>query len=349
MRNRKRRRLFSKRSLVNRRVRPRSQRMELHQLDVKLNSRRGRRVRLCRRRAMIIKVSAIMATLLTVSALVRWAYREAFYENSEFRLNRFVVQTDGILSEADVAAAARVEMGMNLMTVDLKAVRERLKELPMVTSVAVNRELPDLLEIKLEERVPVAWLSCPPHGVRPRNTSRGFLIDGNGEVFRCQKLLKRFLALPVIETHQLPMPSEGAQLDSEVVRKAIRLIQETNTLFASDGLSIEEIQVRNAYSLTCHFNTRMEVTFGIKEIDRGLQDLRWIVTHAHSAGQQLATVNVMPEKNIPVTFYTPPTIKATPIQKVPGSLRQLPLINPASANSNDAQLQRQLQTILSGG
>ena len=60
-------------------------------------------------------------------------------------------------------------------------------------------------------------------------------------------------------------------------------------------------------------------------------------------------MNVMPEKNIPVTFYTPPTIKATPVQKVPGRLRELPLINAAPADSNEARLQRQLQTILSGG
>lgn len=297
---------------------------------------------------MLIKVSAILLTLLTVSALVRWAYRQAFYENSEFRLNRFVVQTDGVLSEADVANAARVELGMNLMTIDLKSVRERLAELPMVTSVEVNRELPDRLEVKIEERVPLAWLSCPPHGVRPRNTARGFLIDEHGEVFRCQKLLKRFLDLPVIETYHLPKPSEGAQMNSEEVKEAIRLVKESNRLFANDGLEVAEVRIRNAYSLTCRYNTQMEVTFGLKQLDRGLQDLRWIVTHAHSAGQQLATVNVMPSRNIPVTFYTPPSLQATPIESAPGSLRDLPAAVPGM-DPNEARLQRQLRSILNGG
>ncbi|MCB1232159.1 MAG: FtsQ-type POTRA domain-containing protein [Verrucomicrobiae bacterium] len=297
---------------------------------------------------MIIKVSAILLTLLTVSALVRWAYRQAFYENSEFRLNRFVVQTDGVLSEADVADAARVELGMNLMTIDLKSVRERLAELPMVTSVEVNRELPDRLEVKIEERVPLAWLSCPPHGVRPRNTARGFLIDEQGEVFRCQKLLKRFLDLPVIETYHLPKPSEGAQMNSDEVKEAIRLVKESNQMFANDGLEVAEVRIRNAYSLTCRYNTQMEVTFGLKELDRGLQDLRWIVTHAHSAGQQLATVNVMPSRNIPVTFYTPSAIQATPFQGVPGTLRALPSAA-VGIDPNEARLQRQLRSILNGG
>ncbi len=348
MRNKKRRRLFPERSFVNRKLRPRQRRIELHQLDVKLNSRRGQRVRQSRRRAVIIKVSAILVTLLTVSALVRWAYQEAFYENSEFRLNRFVMTTDGVLTEADVAGAAGVELGMNLMTIDLKAVRERLAAMPMVVKVEVNRELPDLLEIRLEERVPLAWLSCPPQGVRPRNTSRGFLIDAKGEAFQCQKLLKRFLDLPVIETYHLPLPSEGARMDSLAVKEAIRLIQESNRLFAPDGLEITEVRVKNAYSLTCRYNTQMEAVFSLKEIDRGLQDLRWIVTHAHSAGQQLATVNVMPSKNIPVTFYTPPSLQAVPIDS------GLPRVGPRTAPSPEsddpeARMQRQLRSILNGG
>ncbi|MCB1063341.1 MAG: FtsQ-type POTRA domain-containing protein [Verrucomicrobiae bacterium] len=316
---------------------------------MKLNSRRGQRVRQSRRRAILIKASAIILTLLTVSAMVRWAYRQAFYENSEFRLNRFVVSTDGVLTEADIADAGRVEMGMNLMTIDLKAVRERLAVLPMVVNVEVNRELPDLLEVKVEERVPLAWLSCPPQGVRPRNTTKGFLIDEHGEVFRCQKLLKRFLDLPVIETYHLPMPSEGAQMDTVVIREAIRLIQESNRMFGPDGLEVREVRVKNPYSLTCLYNTQMEAVFGLKEIDRGLQDLRWIVTHAHSAGQQLATVNVMPTKNIPVTFYTPPSMPTGPHESGLPRIGNLPSVGAPSDDDSAARMQRQLRSILNGG
>lgn len=348
MRNRKRRRWFPKRPSVNRMVRPRHQRMELHQLDVKLNSKRGRRVRLSRQRALIIKVTAVLLTLLTVSALVRWGYRQAFYENSEFRLNRFVVATDGILSEADVAAASRIELGMNLMTIDLGAVRERIESLPMVTEVEVNRELPDLLEISIREKVPLAWLSCPMHGVRPRSTAEGFLIDESGEVFRCQKLLKRFLDLPVIETYQLARPTEGIRVDTKLVKRAIELLQESNRQFGSDGLEIKEVKIANSYSLVVRYNNHMEVTFGVKDVDRGLQDLRWIVTHAHSAGQQLATVNVMPKKNIPVTFYSPPATRATPIEAGLPRVGSL-LEKTATKVASEDPMQRQLRSILSGG
>ncbi|MBL9154702.1 MAG: FtsQ-type POTRA domain-containing protein [Verrucomicrobiales bacterium] len=334
MRNKKRIRLFPDRHFRNRRVKARQNRFELHQLDVKLNSRRGQRVRQCRRQAAVIKVVAIVLTLITASAAVRWAYRQAFYENSEFRLDRLLVETDGVLSEADVALAADVEMGMNLMTIDLKSVRSQLSALPMVHKVEVSRELPDLLQITIQERQPLAWLSCPTQGVVPRSEIQGYLVDQNGEVFRCEKLLQRYLDLPVIETQEMPKPTDGSQVESKPVKAAIRLIRESDRLFGADGLRVTEVRVRNVYSLQCNYNNLMQVIFSLKDIDRGLQDLRWIVTHAHSAGQQLATVNVIPSKNIPVTFSTPPAIQATPVEGLPETL---------------SPMDRQVRSILNGG
>lgn len=342
MRNKKRLRFFPERHFTNRRVRPRQRRIELHQLDVKLNSRRGQRVRQCRRRAAIIKVTAIAMTILTVSALVRWGYRQAFYENSEFRLNRLIVHSDGVLSEAEIATAAGIEMGMNLMTINLKAIRERISEMPMVQRAEVSRELPDRLEISIVERQPLAWLSCPPQDVRPRSATRGFLVDQTGEVFRCEKVLKRFLDLPVIETYDLPKPADGVVIESAAIKEAIRLIVESQRHFAAEGLHVTEVRIPNSYSLTCTFNTLMEAVFSLKEIDRGLQDLRWIVTHARSAGQQLATVNVIPSKNIPVTFHTPPARGAQP------SGSGLPLIRELPAEAGEA-VDPQLRAILNGG
>lgn len=333
---------------MNRMVRPRHQRRELHQLDVKLNSKRGMRVRQSRRRALFIKFAAVLLTLLTVSALVRWAYRQAFYENSEFRLHRFVVVTDGVLSEADVAAASRVELGMNLMSIDLGKVQERVESLPMVTEVDVKRKLPDLLEVSVKERVPLAWLSNPPHAIVPRSTANGYLIDGGGEVFRCQKLMKRFLDLPVIDTRHTAKPTEGAQMDTHMVKEAIHLLQESGRLFGSDGLALTEITIENRYSLKARFNNHMEVTFPVRELERSLEDLRLIITHAHSAGRQLATVNLIPKKNIPVTFYTPNASpkRAVPIGSVIPGIEKLPAVKPPLRATQEDPLQRQLRAIL---
>ena len=111
----------------------------------------------------------------------------------------------------------------------------------------------------------------------------------------------------------MPKPAEGTQIEFEPVREAIRLIQDSNALFEPDRLEIVEVRLRNAWSLTAHFNNQMTVVFGAGDVERGLSDLRWIVSHAHSAKKELATVNLIPSKNIPVTFFDPPELKAKPI------------------------------------
>jgi len=297
----------------NRQVRPRHRRMEIHQLDVKLDSRKARRVRRHRKASWLIKALAIVVMVLSATASVRWVYQQIFFENSEFVLNRLQVHSDGVLTEGELATAAGIELGMNLMEIDLDEVRERLAKLPMVIRSEVIRELPDRLEIRVKERVPVAWLSCPPHGVRPKNTAHGFLVDEEGQVFRCHKLIGRFMALPVIETMRMPKPAEGTRIEFAPVQEAISLIQRSNALFERDRLEVSEVRLRNEWSLNVHYNNQMTVVFGSGDTERGLEDLRWIVSHAHSAHKELATVNLIPTRNIPVTFFNPPEQRAVPI------------------------------------
>lgn len=322
--------------------------MEIHQLDVKTDSRKARRVRRSRRATWAIKVAAVAVTILSASASVRWVYRQIFYENSEFRLTHLQIHSDGVLTEAEVATAARVELGMNLMEIDLSGVRDNLGKLPMVVHAELTREMPDRLEIRVQERVPVAWLSCPPHGVRPQNTARGFLVDEDGQVFRCQKLHRRFLALPVVETMRLPKPAEGTRIESEPVLEAIRLIRDSNALFERDGLEVVHVRLRNKWSLTAHYNNQMTAVFGMGDTERGLDDLRWIVSHAHSARKELATVNLIPSKNIPVTFFKRPEIQAIPIPAdelgdAGAAVRPRPL-DAAAENSRNQELQLLLKS-----
>ena len=352
MRNRRRRRFWPWRSFSDREFRKWHRLEELHQLDVKMDSRKAKRVRKVRRATWLVKVSAVVLTILSVSASVRWVYRQIFFENAEFRLNRLQIVTDVVLTDAEVAAAAQVEPGMNLMEIDLDEVREQIGSLPMVLRSEVVRELPDRLSIQVEERVPLAWLSCPPHGVRPRNSMHGFLVDASGDVFKCHKLVKRFLELPVIETMHMPKPAAGTKVESGPVRDAIELIRKSNALFEPDGLEIVELRLRNAWSLVARYNNEMEVVFGAEDSGRGLQDLRWIVSHAHAAGKELATVNLIPSKNIPVTFFNPPEIRAIPVPSPgPEKTAGLPRVGPPDPPKNDAENRgnQQLQSILNSG
>lgn len=64
-----------------------------------------------------------------------------------------IVQTEEIISRAAVPAGAR------LFEVDLGAMEKRVRQNHFIKSVRINREVPDLLLITVEERTPVAALA----------------------------------------------------------------------------------------------------------------------------------------------------------------------------------------------
>ena len=273
-----------------------------HQLNCNVSTRSGRKKQFRTRSKLLIRSLAILCLMVSVPVLAKLGYDHIFHESEEFKLDRLVILTDGDLAESAIAEAGGVSAGMDLMELDLEEVRSRLEDLPNVAEAEVTRELPDRLEIRVKELVPVAWLSCPPQGIRPMNTERGFLLDAEGNVFRCLELHDGMKALPVIEALKIARPAEGTILQSESIRKAIELITRSDTFFEGLGLEVAEVRIVTEWSLDCVYRDGMIASFAMNDIERGLLDLNHIVRKMRLRSMQLETVNLVVTKNIPVTF-----------------------------------------------
>jgi cell division protein FtsQ len=99
----------------------------------------------------------LAALVVTLAVFVtRESSRQIFDRNSRFTLRVLDVATDGKLSADLLIQYAGVQTGTNLFQVDLKEVRRRLADVPLVESVRVRRVLPDVLSIRVVERVALA-------------------------------------------------------------------------------------------------------------------------------------------------------------------------------------------------
>lgn len=296
------------------------------------------------RRGLVVKLLALACLCVSLPLGGKWAYQEVFFENEEFILKRLSIRTDGALSETGLAEVANVSAGMNLMELDLDAIRERIEKLPHVEEASVFREMPDRLNVIVRERIPIAWLSCPPQGIRPGDMERGFLIDEKGFIFRCLDLTDGLLNLPVIEAFKMIEPVEGTRLDTEGIDSAIALIAESDDIFNNGSMPIHQVRLVNEWSIECVYRSGLEVTFGMFEIERGMQDLVTILNKTGSVGTALASVNVAMRKNIPITF-------AEPIDDAAISVVAEPVEEEESADENPREKQREnhLRSILKGG
>lgn len=310
-------------------------------LEADLSTAAPRRKPASSRRATLIRLLAVACLCVTIPVGAKWIHDKVFYRNDEFVLRALDIASDGSLSAANLAEIANVSTGRNLMELDLDEIRVRIEKLAVIKAVVVEREMPDRLSIRVEERVPIAWLSCPPLGLRPGDMERGFLVDGDGVLFRCLDLTDGVRDLPVIETFRMAEPVEGDRLAVDGGKGALELLASAHRLSLFPGMEPRTIHLRSEWSIQCEFSGGMNATFAKNEVKRGLDDLLVILQRAAELGTTVASANVAPRENIPVVFsdvITPAVARKASTE-------------PFEAAANDAEDQRQkhLRLILKGG
>jgi cell division protein FtsQ len=113
-----------------------------------------------RQRNRTLLRGALVTTLIADCALVVLLVYLLFLYSSYFNLQQVEVIGNRHLSRAEVVEASELEGGINLLTVDLAAVTERLKRQPWIRSASVYRRFPGQLILEIEERTPKAILAA---------------------------------------------------------------------------------------------------------------------------------------------------------------------------------------------
>lgn len=156
------------------------------------------------------------------------------------------VSGSGVLTPAAVRRAAAVPTGAPLATVDLDAVRARVRRLPAVEDADVSRAWPDRVRVDVTERRAVAVLETPGAG----GTLQG--VDERGVVFRRYASPPR--DLPVVR----PGDAEGG-LDTDALAEAATV---AGSLPAALAARVAHVEVRTVDRITLRLRGGREVRWG---------------------------------------------------------------------------------------
>jgi cell division protein FtsQ len=74
----------------------------------------------------------------------------------DLRVGMVRIEGNSIVQTDDIRTRAAVPLGVRLFDVDLAAVEKRVKQNAFIRTVRINREIPDLIMITVEERTPLA-------------------------------------------------------------------------------------------------------------------------------------------------------------------------------------------------
>jgi cell division protein FtsQ len=271
-------------------------------LDVKVRSRKAVQHR--NRRVLVFLSKILLLAGLSAGIYLGGTLgaRRFFFENPDYRLNTIEVQTDGMLQREQILQTAGLEEGENIFRVNLAGVQERLQQLPQVDEVQVLRKLPGEIDIKVAERKPIAWITSEKQISDPFSSEAAFLVDGRGVLMKEKKLLPEYLGLPLICGCANEPLAAGKIVGSQEVKAALELLNLTARSLIQTRFQIREIDLSKGYCLVVTDKNRTRVTLGFNELETQLRRLDKFLTYCDDSKQELASVNLLVQRNIPVTF-----------------------------------------------
>lgn len=242
-------------------------------------------------------------------ALLKITVQESILKNPQFELRDVAVQTSGPLTVEKIVRATLLTRGENLLTINMRALHTRLRQLPPVKDVAIERDFDaGLMTLRITQRQPVAWLDCPKLGMVAGRSEVGYLLDHEAVPFPCDVVTESLTALPVIRYSALAQKTAGVAIQDLQLTSALKLLHELEERFEQGQPQVRSLDIQTPYSMVATFADKSVITFGVDDLDVQLARLDRIRLEARQRRWEIGTLNLLARQNVPITFRQPPDL-----------------------------------------
>lgn len=298
---------------VNRRatnVRQRKKQQTL--LDVKIRAS-------TERRRTIGRIFSITSRLIIFTVVIggcwiggKEALRRFVFENPDYVIADVKFLTDGTLSREQVLKTGDLSEGRNIFLVNLGKAKTEIEKMPQVENVEVTRTLPNRLSVTVTERRPIAWV-VSKNDEDPTASDKAFLIDARGMLMKTKAKLEEYLHFPVISGVQTENLVAGERVTTTEMQAALELIRLTSD---STRFQARHVDLSKGYCLIVTAHSHAKIVFGLDRIDAQLARLHRYLARAAEDQKEIQTVNLIVERNTPVTFVEPVPAEGDPAEAV---------------------------------
>jgi len=280
----------------------RQRKKQHHLLDVKIRASTERR----RAIARVVSISTRLILLILVIGGCwiggKEALRRFVFENPDYAVREVKYVTDGTLTRQQVLTIGDLAEGRNIFLVNISKTREDIEKMPQVENAEVTRSLPNRLTVTVTERRPIAWVVAKPTE-DPTASDKAFLIDARGMLMKSKARLEEYLNFPVISGVETGNLVAGERVTTMEMQAALELIRLTSE---STRFQARHVDLSKGYCLVVTAYSHAKITFGLERIDAQLARLHRYLGRAAEDLLEIQTVNLIVERNTPVTFVEPP-------------------------------------------
>jgi len=248
------------------------------------------------------------ALVLALIGGAAWAGHEVFQQglvkNKEFRLQVVELTPNPALDERRLIKIAGIDINGSLFECDADEIEASIRALPEVAVASVRREFPGTLVIGVIARKPFAWVASASQGIPARDPDTGLVVDRNGIAFQCPPaLLDTATRLPVI---QIGEGGEAMAAGKRVTHPEFDRLKRLYKVACEEIPGAEEwvysLRQSREWSLEMLSRDGTVASFGLGDHERQMKDLKAALDHARDKDQQIASIELIPERNIPVVL-----------------------------------------------
>jgi cell division septal protein FtsQ len=253
---------------------------------------------------LFLRFTLATALLCGVYFGVTKGWRALFWKNSDYSLRAVLITKEGggvALTNEQIFAASGIALGQNILSYSLPDIQKAVAQLPQVQKVKVLRSLPNRMEIRVEERRPVAWITTRKEDDHLTSES-SYLVDADANWFRPKEVLHEYKILPVIYGVVTDDLQAGQVIRNAEILATLDLIQK-NTKAAK--FQARSFDVTKGYCIVARDQNGTQMTFALDDIERQFESLDKARQLEQNFSQQISTVNLMLTRNIPITWVPP--------------------------------------------
>jgi len=290
----------------------------VHYLNVKMRARTAQR----KRQRLIGQLCALSLIVALACGLVWFGLNKAldkfFFSNPAYNLCELGLELDGVMTREDLLAETGIQSGDNIFRIDIAGIDHKLREIPMVADVSIERIMPDRIEITLTRRIPVAWVSKSADSSADYDPSSMRLVDDSGFLMKPRLLQQEYHQLPIIYGVKVEKIQEGSLLEGDDLKNALILLREARNQTKS-LLVIRSLNISKGYCIDALTDQSVRVKFASGDFPTQLMKLQRLLEHCRDTGREIESVNLMVAKNTPVRF-----VMAAPPEPVSDKQKSIP-------------------------
>lgn len=234
-------------------------------------------------KAVFVPIFAALTWVVLVGGITfillysyRWVTRSSF-----FSLQEIVLNGNHYLSHDEVVARAGLDIGQNVLGLNIARVQAHLTEDPWVKSARVKRVLPDTLILTVREREAVFWV---------RSGTDLFYADRAGQAIG-PVVPDKFISLPFLQ-----MESDVEE-DRQVLEHFVGELQRRKFPFSDRDVAWVRMDPAGSISLFLEHNS-LTIVLGSRELDQAAAYVNrvWMDLHTRNELGRTRMISVLGDR-----------------------------------------------------